>query len=30
LPTALLAVLVDFLVGVLAFWVVPRGVNPLR
>ena len=30
IPTALLAVLVDFLVGVLAFWVVPRGVNPLR
>jgi osmoprotectant transport system permease protein len=30
IPTALLAVLVDFAVGVLAFWVVPRGVNPLR
>ena len=30
IPTALLAVLVDFLVGALSFWVVPRGVNPLR
>jgi len=30
IPTALLAVLVDFAVGVLAFWMVPRGVNPLR
>jgi osmoprotectant transport system permease protein len=30
IPTAILAVLVDFAVGVLAFWVVPRGVNPLR
>jgi osmoprotectant transport system permease protein len=30
IPTALLAVLVDFAVGTLAFWVVPRGVNPLR
>ena len=30
IPTALLAVLVDFVVGALAFWVVPRGVNPLR
>ena len=30
IPTALLAVLVDFAVGALAFWVVPRGVNPLR
>jgi osmoprotectant transport system permease protein len=30
IPTALLAVLVDFAVGVLAYWVVPRGVNPLR
>ncbi|HET9668486.1 MAG TPA: ABC transporter permease [Casimicrobiaceae bacterium] len=29
-PTALLAVLVDFAVGMLAYWVVPRGVNPLR
>lgn len=30
IPTALLAVLVDFLVGVAAYFVVPRGVNPLR
>ncbi len=30
IPTALLAVLVDFTVGVLSYWVVPRGVNPLR
>ena len=30
IPTALLAVLVDFAVGALSFWVVPRGVNPLR
>lgn len=30
IPTALLAVLVDFLVGQFQFWFVPRGVNPLR
>ncbi|MEO8738202.1 MAG: ABC transporter permease [Casimicrobiaceae bacterium] len=30
IPTALLAVLVDFAVGAIAFFVVPRGVNPLR
>ncbi len=30
IPTALLAVLVDFAVGAVAYWVVPRGVNPLR
>lgn len=30
IPTALLAVLVDYVVGVIAYWVVPRGVNPLR
>ena len=30
IPTALLAVLVDFAVGALSYWVVPRGVNPLR
>ncbi|HVF65961.1 MAG TPA: ABC transporter permease [Casimicrobiaceae bacterium] len=30
IPTALLAVIVDFLVGAIAYWVVPRGVNPLR
>jgi osmoprotectant transport system permease protein len=29
-PTALLAVLVDLAVGALSFWLVPRGVNPLR
>lgn len=30
IPTALLAVLVDFVAGQLQFWLVPRGVNPLR
>jgi osmoprotectant transport system permease protein len=30
IPTALLAVLVDFAVGQCQFWLVPRGVNPLR
>ena len=30
IPTALLAVIVDFAVGFISFWVVPRGVNPLR
>ena len=30
IPTALLAVIVDYAVGVIAYWVVPRGVNPLR
>jgi len=30
IPTALLAVLVDIFVGQLQFWLVPRGVNPLR
>jgi osmoprotectant transport system permease protein len=30
IPTALLAVFVDYAVGVLAYWAVPRGVNPLR
>ncbi|RYE31223.1 MAG: ABC transporter permease [Hyphomicrobiales bacterium] len=30
IPTALLAVLVDFLIGQIQFWLVPRGVNPLR
>jgi osmoprotectant transport system permease protein len=29
-PTALLAVLVDFAVGQGQFWLIPRGVNPLR
>ncbi|MBT9288620.1 ABC transporter permease [Prosthecodimorpha staleyi] len=30
IPTALLAVAVDFLIGQIQFWFVPRGVNPLR
>lgn len=30
IPTALLAVLVDLTAGQLQFWLVPRGVNPLR
>ncbi|WP_245422364.1 ABC transporter permease [Alsobacter soli] len=30
IPTALLAVLVDFAIGQAQFWLVPRGVNPLR
>ncbi|SDR59864.1 osmoprotectant transport system permease protein [Rhizobiales bacterium GAS191] len=30
IPTALLAVLTDFLVGRLQFHIVPRGINPLR
>jgi osmoprotectant transport system permease protein len=30
IPTALLAVIVDYTVGAIAYWVVPRGVNPLR
>ena len=30
IPTALLAVFVDFLMNVLAFVLIPRGVNPLR
>ena len=30
IPTALLAVLLDFLIGQLQFWLVPKGVNPLR
>ncbi|WP_428030181.1 ABC transporter permease [Ancylobacter sp.] len=30
IPTALLAIGVDFIVGQLQFWLVPRGVNPLR
>jgi osmoprotectant transport system permease protein len=29
-PTAILAILIDFLIGQLQFWLVPRGVNPLR
>ncbi|MCJ8143317.1 ABC transporter permease [Ancylobacter sp. A5.8] len=30
IPTAMLAVIVDFVAGQLQFWLVPRGVNPLR
>jgi osmoprotectant transport system permease protein len=30
IPTALLAVVTDFLVGLLQFYAVPRGINPLR
>lgn len=30
IPTALLAVIVDFAMGLLAYGVIPRGVNPLR
>ncbi len=30
IPTALLAIAVDWLVGQAQFWLVPRGVNPLR
>ncbi|HEX9447896.1 MAG TPA: ABC transporter permease, partial [Dongiaceae bacterium] len=30
IPTALLAVLTDFLVSLLQYFLVPRGINPLR
>src|SRR4051812_45623897 len=30
IPTALLAVLVDYAVGAISYWIVPKGVNPLR
>lgn len=30
IPTALLAVVVDFAIGQVQFWLVPRGANPLR
>jgi osmoprotectant transport system permease protein len=30
IPTALLAVFVDFAIGQVQYWLVPRGVNPLR
>jgi osmoprotectant transport system permease protein len=30
IPTALLAILVDFLVGQAQYWLIPRGINPLR
>jgi len=30
IPTAVLAIVIDFLVGQCQFWLIPRGVNPLR
>jgi osmoprotectant transport system permease protein len=30
IPTALLAILIDFVIGQCQYWLVPRGVNPLR
>ncbi len=30
IPTALLAIFVDFLMGQMQLWTIPRGVNPLR
>jgi osmoprotectant transport system permease protein len=30
IPTAMLAVLVDFIVGQIQYYLVPRGINPLR
>jgi osmoprotectant transport system permease protein len=30
IPTALLAIFVDFIVGQMQLWTIPRGVNPLR
>jgi osmoprotectant transport system permease protein len=30
IPTALLAVLTDFIIGQLQYWLVPKGINPLR
>ena len=30
IPTALLAILIDYLVGQCQYWLIPRGVNPLR
>ena len=30
IPTALLAILVDFIMGQFQLWTIPRGVNPLR
>jgi osmoprotectant transport system permease protein len=30
IPTALLAILADFIMGKLQLWTIPRGVNPLR
>jgi osmoprotectant transport system permease protein len=30
IPTALLAIFVDFVAGQMQLWTIPRGVNPLR
>ncbi len=30
IPTAMLAIAVDFLIGQVQYWTIPRGVNPLR
>lgn len=30
IPTAILAILVDYLIGQCQYWLIPRGVNPLR
>jgi osmoprotectant transport system permease protein len=30
IPTALLAIFIDFVIGLCQYWLVPRGVNPLR
>lgn len=30
IPTALLAILVDFVMGQIQLWTIPRGINPLR
>lgn len=30
IPTALLAIVADFIVGQIQYWFIPRGVNPLR
>ena len=30
IPTALLAIVVDFIIAQIQFWTIPRGVNPLR
>ncbi len=30
IPTALLAILADFIMGQLQLWTIPRGVNPMR
>jgi osmoprotectant transport system permease protein len=30
IPTAILAIIIDLLVGQSQYWLIPRGVNPLR